>query len=90
MSICRVSFLSSVRGLAGTGCLVLWWSFFYNIIVDIDSQLLMFYLAISRGGIPPRLVLSGGYAASLMYFVWLLSCGNVPQEGGCSFVRLID
>ena len=64
--------------------------FLLYIIVGNDSWLLMFYLAISRGGIPPRLVLSGGYAASLMYFVWLPPCGNVSQEGGYSFVKLID
>ena len=67
--------------------------FLLYIIVDHDSWLLMFYLAISRGGIPPRLVLSGGCAASLMYFVWLLSCGSVPQEEGlffCKTYRLVN
>lgn len=75
-----------ISPLTGAGCLILWWSFFY-IIVDHDSWLLVFYLAISRGGIPPRLVLSGGYAASLMYFVWLPSCGDVPQEEGLFFCK---
>ena len=74
--------------LTGAGCLVLWWSFFYlYIIVDTNSWLLMFYLAISRGGIPPRLVLSGGCTASLMYFVWLPSCGAVPQDEGLFFCK---
>ena len=61
--------------------------FLLYIIVDHDSWLLMFYLAISRGGIPPRLVLSGGCTASLMYFVWLPSCGVVPQEEGLFFCK---
>ena len=65
----------------------------YIIIVGNDSWLLLFYLAISRGGIPPRLVLSGGCTASLMYFVWLPSCGVVPQEEGlffCKTYRLVN
>lgn len=61
--------------------------FLLYIIVDTDSWLLMFYLAISRGGIPPRLVLSGGCAASLMYFVWLLSCEVVPREEELFFCK---
>lgn len=61
--------------------------FLLYIIVDHVSWLLMFYLAISRGGIPPRLVLSGGYAASLMYFVRLPSCGDVPREEELFFCK---
>lgn len=35
----------------------------------------------------PGLWLSGGYAASLMYFVWLPSCQAVPREEGQFFCK---
>ena len=78
-----ISYLAS--GWHRVSCPVV--EFLLYIIVGNDSWLLMFYLAISRGGIPPRLVLSGGCAASLMYFVWLPSCGDVPQEEGLFFCK---
>lgn len=83
-SICLTAFCHTSDGCR-VSCPVV--EFLLYIIVGNDSWLLMFYLAISRGGIPPRLVLSGGCAASLMYFVWLPSCGDVPREEELFFCK---